>query len=167
VGNWPDLRELPGRPAAAAPSFATFWCHGAPGIALSRLRAIELGTDGVEDDARAALGTTAAWVEAGLEVDELSFSACHGLAGNAEIVLEGAVLNGAGARELATCVADSGIQRYAARGLPWPSGAHGGANPSLFLGSAGVGRFLLRLARPELPSLLLPRPEAFAAPLRG
>jgi lantibiotic biosynthesis protein len=44
--NWPDFREEPGhRSRQAAPWFATHWCHGAPGVALSRLRAYHLYDD--------------------------------------------------------------------------------------------------------------------------
>src|SRR5262249_27256716 len=47
VGNWPDFREEPsqGKRSKRSLSFATFWCHGAPGIALSRLRAYEILKD--------------------------------------------------------------------------------------------------------------------------
>src|SRR5262249_1853773 len=44
TGNWPDFRQHPSgrqRTGTALP-VATFWCHGAPGIALSRLRAYQL-----------------------------------------------------------------------------------------------------------------------------
>jgi lantibiotic modifying enzyme len=164
--NWPDLREQPGHAPSATPTFVAFWCHGAPGIALSRIRAMELGVDGAREEALAALATTAAWVEAGVGVDELNYSYCHGLAGNSEVLVDGRALVGPAADELATRVAQTGIERYAGRGLPWPSGAHGGQTPSLFLGTAGVGRFYLRLAQPELPSLLLPRPEALGTPVR-
>ena len=37
AANWPDFREEAGRRYRNAPrSFAATWCHGAPGIALSR-----------------------------------------------------------------------------------------------------------------------------------
>jgi len=47
--------------------------------------------------------------------------------------------------------------RYLARNLPWPSGAYGRATPCIFLGLAGIGRVHVRLAEPELPSVLLVR----------
>jgi lantibiotic modifying enzyme len=156
--NWPDLRESPTQPSSGAPVFVTFWCHGAPGIALSRLRALELGA-GERAEADIALDTTEAWVDAALRVG-LNYSICHGLAGNAEILREGGR-----APRLVEAVALRGIETYAARGLRWPSGAHGAPTPSLFLGDAGTGRFYLRLARPELPSLLLLRPDALASAL--
>jgi class II lanthipeptide synthase len=158
--NWPDLRENSAQPASGTLVFVTFWCHGAPGIALSRLRALELGAgDDARTEADVALETTEAWVDAALRVG-LNYSICHGLAGNAEILREGGR-----AQQLVEAVALRGIETYADRGLRWPSGAHGAPTPSLFLGDAGTGRFYLRLARPEVPSLLLVRPDALASAL--
>jgi lantibiotic modifying enzyme len=160
AGNWPDLRHFgpgPG-PAPGAPrSFAVFWCHGAPGGALARLRAIELGFDAerLAAEARVALATTASWVDAGL-AGAVNYSLCHGLGGNAEVLVEGATLGDFA--ETADRVAAAGIENYLERGQPWPSGAHGGRTEALFLGLAGIGRFYLRLARPALPSVLLLRP---------
>jgi lantibiotic modifying enzyme len=161
AGNWPDLREAPGQPTPAEPSFATFWCHGAPGVALSRVRALELGyADGARAEAAAALATTAAWVRAGLLSGGANYSVCHGLAGNAEVLLEGRDILGVDALDLVRTVAQSGSEQFDAPGREWPCGVNGGLTPALFLGTAGIGRFLLRLAHPDLPSLLLPRPEA-------
>ncbi len=192
--NWPDLRESVRGANGGAPTYSTFWCHGAPGIALSRVRALELearvsggsppgGANGgpaagrasggpaeVADTLRAeaavALETTAAWVRAALDAGSVGWSLCHGVAGNAEIVREGRGL-GPPTSSLAERVAAHGIDRYRAAESGWPGGVQGGATPSLFLGDAGVGRFYLRLARPELPSLMLVRPEAFAGDWGG
>ena len=65
---------------------------------------------------------------------------------------------------LAQRVAYSGVETYMQRGLPWPSGAYGGATPCLFLGLAGIGRFYSRLALPDLPSVLLVRPGVKEGP---
>lgn len=158
AGNWPDLRKF-GPANSLGPSFASFWCHGAPGGALARLRGVELGRDGeLESEARAALRTTRVWVEAGL-ASGVNFSLCHGLAGNAEILLEARELL-PGADQLAYEVAAAGMKAYGHAGSSWPSGAHGGRTVGLFLGLAGIGRFYLRLAAPELGSLLLVRPAA-------
>jgi lantibiotic modifying enzyme len=93
-GNWPDLRA-DGK-TGDAPRFPVAWCHGAPGIALARLRAVAADPDHAgepawRDGARAALG-----------------------------------------------------QLVERRG-PWPSGTpSGGPNPSLMLGTSGLGTCLLR-----------------------
>ena len=90
--NWPDLRSAASANGSGQPTFATFWCHGAPGGALARLRALELGGgDELRQEARDALATTADWVEAAL-ASGVNYSLCHGLAGNAEILLEGGSL---------------------------------------------------------------------------
>jgi lantibiotic biosynthesis protein len=189
VRNWPDLREGVTGPNSAGPTYSTYWCHGAPGIALSRLRALELATrasggmapkgasggpagrasggvaepaESLRAEAAVALETTAAWVQAALDTGSVGWSLCHGVAGNAEIVEEGRWL-GPPAPSFAERVAGHGIDRYRTAASGWPGGVQGGATPSLFLGDAGVGRFYLRLAQPALPSLLLVRPEAFAA----
>ena len=165
--NWPDYRALPARPRRAQSTpFATFWCHGAPGIALSRLRSIELSGDpAAREDAQIALGTTERAVRGALRNHTGNFSLCHGLAGNAEVLTEGPRVLGsecpAGAG-VARQGAETGVERYGSAGS-WPSGAYGGQTPSLFLGLAGVGLFYLRLANPAVPSVVVIRPEAFRA----
>ncbi|MEZ4522413.1 MAG: lanthionine synthetase LanC family protein [Thermomicrobiales bacterium] len=97
--NWPDFRtvdDLDERPDGPFP-YATFWCHGAPGIALSRLRAWELtGDDRYRDEAITALNTTQQAVINGLEDGTVNYSLCHGLAGNAEILALGSEMLGEG-----------------------------------------------------------------------
>lgn len=161
-GNWPDFRavdDLAARPNGPFP-YATAWCHGAPGIALSRLRAWKLtGDERYRDEALAALQTTHAAIITALDDGTLNYSLCHGLAGNAEILMLGAERLGAGYEHFAAAardVAAAGIELYAPAGRDWANGAHGGWTPGLMLGLAGIGRFYLRLARPALPSILLP-----------
>lgn len=163
AGNWPDLRAtaLQGWPEEAPPPCATLWCHGAPGIALSRLRAGELGDgNGCVGEARVALETTAAAIRHQLAAG--NYSLCHGIAGNAEVLAEGAALFEPGAG-LAREVADLGIETYLNPGDPWPLGVHEGQTESLLLGRAGTAYFYLRLHDPQRPSVLLLRPESFAA----
>jgi lantibiotic biosynthesis protein len=83
---------------------------------------------------------------------------CHGLCGNAEEVLEGGTVLSTDAAIAAEEVARIGGARYAMNPAAWPCGTHGGSTPSLLLGLAGIGRFFLRLARPDVPSVLLFRP---------
>jgi peroxiredoxin len=161
--NWPDLRAfaLQGRPADAAPPCSTLWCHGAPGIALSRLRACELGdSDGCEEEARRALATTAESL--GHQLGAGNYSLCHGLTGNAEVLAEGAGLLGeepAIVRE----VADAGLENHLEAVVPWPLGVQDGQTDGLLVGRAGTAYFYLRLHDPRRPSLLLLRPESFAS----
>jgi lantibiotic biosynthesis protein len=174
VQNWPDLRSTAAPAPGAAPVPATpltygeAWCHGAPGIALSRLRAWQLtGDPTFRQEAEAALATTWRHIYSmGSTANATpNFSLCHGLAGNADIMLEGSkVLQNPQYAEIARQVGNLGIERYHQYGLSWPSGVSDpsgttaglGETPNLLLGVAGTGYFYLRLAFPErIPCLLL------------
>lgn len=170
-GSWPDFRQVTWRderPGGPFP-YPSYWCHGAPGIALSRLRAWQLTGDPVyRDEAIVALNTTAKAVRAALHDGTANYSLCHGLAGNAEILMLGYRALGAAYERYAVLaheVAAVGVQLYGAEDRDWSLGTHGGWTPSLMLGLAGIGRFYLRLAVPDaVPSVLLPTPTWWAAP---
>jgi hypothetical protein len=158
-GNWPDLRdpELSGMPADA-PSFMAAWCHGAPGIALGRLRVWEItGDETCRAEAEAALATTAEHVLGGPEMSQTNYSLCHGLGGNCDALLQGArILNRPDWRQRAEEIGRRGLETFHAQQLPWPCGTYGGVEvPGLMLGLAGIGWFYLRLADPETPSALI------------
>ncbi len=167
IANWPDFRKDPSSPYRKnrPHSYLTFWCHGAPGIALSRLRAYEILNDGVcKAEAIVALKTTRASIDSALETWTGNFSMCHGLIGNAEALVYGAeILNSESTEEatLALAVANSGIERYSARRTPWPCGTRVGETPNLMLGLAGIGHYYLRLHRPSIPSILILRKETW------
>jgi len=177
--NWPDLRHTEigdylysGRaqdlrdrltrgegPEPQTLKYMSAWCHGGPGIGLSRLRAFEtLGERRYLDDAHAAIRTTVT----SLADPQLNYSLCHGRGGNTETLLEGArILGDAALLERPREVALEGWREYEAQGLPWSCGTMGGvSDPGLLLGEAGIGYWYLRLARPETPSVLLVRPPA-------
>lgn len=175
--NWPDLRhneigeylfagrvdELRTR-MTAGPAlepqplrYMSAWCHGGPGIGLARLRAWEtLGEPRYLEDAHAAIRATVA----SLEDPRMNYSLCHGRGGNCETLMEGArVLGEPGLLERPRQVAMEGWETYEAKGIPWPCGTmQGASDPGLLLGEAGIGLWLLRLARPETPSVLLVTP---------
>lgn len=161
AANWPDFRKDPSSPSGKKHNYPymTFWCHGAPGIALSRIRAYELTRDEqYRADAIAALETTRASIESALDTSTGNFSLCHGLAGNAEALLYGAeILNSASDENAAAAfsVAKAGIERYAASNSSWPCGTHVGETPNLMLGVAGIGHYYLRLYQPSIPSILI------------
>lgn len=163
--NWPDLRARPGRARASAfrPSYPAMWCHGAAGIALARLRAYELTQDPVlRQEAEIGLQTTFAHTRAALRAGEGSYSLCHGLAGNADILEAGnRLLHPSDSRwhELAVEVASSGIEQYGQAGKSWPCGTFAGETPGLMLGLAGAGLFYLRMFEPAVGSVLLFRPQ--------
>jgi lantibiotic modifying enzyme len=150
------------------PGCSLTWCHGAPGIGLSRLRAWALtGDEARRLEAETALSTTARALDASLETGAgFGFSLCHGDAGNAELPLLAArMLGDVAQRERAERVGRMGIERYLRADAPWPCGVPaGGETPNLMLGLAGIGWFYLRLHDPAVPSVLLIHPCAEAAP---
>jgi lantibiotic modifying enzyme len=151
-GNWPDFRENP----AGGRTYVTLWCHGAPGIALSRLHAYErLGETRWREDAMLALATTARETRRLADGGGTDFSLCHGLAGNAESFQEARRVLGTES-DVPALVAGHGRERYARTGAAWPCGTHTEETPNLMLGLAGIGHFYLRLATPQVPSVLLP-----------
>lgn len=165
--NWPDLREHSGAwDEGGRRAFATLWCHGAPGIALSRLRAVELfGDETCRAEAIAALETTHRDVRSTLPTRLGNYSLCHGLAGNAEVLLYAREVLGPTSdryRELAIEVANDGVRSFGSPGLPWPCGTFEGETAGLFLGLAGIGLFYLRLHNTAIPSVLILRRESFS-----
>lgn len=148
VGTWPDLRGVAratGYEAPAPP--ASSWCHGAPGIALSRLRAQRILGE-PREDAATATALTKNIASGLLQREPDDFSLCHGAAGIADVLLH-AASDDADARDLGLL----GIEIHAARGFP--TGIPAGPTPGLFLGLAGIGLLYLRLADPTLASPLI------------
>jgi len=158
--NWPDLRSQPRRRLPRGIAFSTTWCHGAPGIALSRLRAHKVfGIQDCKTEALIALDTTRQYVESMLESGmPVDFCLCHGLCGNAEVLYQGHVAleqEFPAGKAVALRVAAAGIERYADGGSPWPCGPGGSGAPSLMIGLAGIGQFYLRLYDATFPSVLV------------
>jgi len=158
--NWPDLRgRLHQKPRSGSAPFQTAWCHGAPGIALSRMRAYaRTGDAQYKDEALVALDTTAGALRAALATQNENFSLCHGMAGNADVLLHGQSLlamERSGAVELVHRVAGLGMHLYARPGSAWPCGIPE-ETPGLMLGLAGIGYFYLRLSGKDVVCVLEP-----------
>jgi lantibiotic modifying enzyme len=159
AGNWPDLRPL-GPEETQINRFPVAWCHGAAGIALARMRAAALDPEAAEtyqSAARIALATTRAELDNALTRERHDATLCHGAGGLSEILWTGGQwLGDAALGEAARAVGRALIDNYAARGS-WPSGtATSGPNPSLMVGTAGVGMHFLRLHAPDcVPPLLI------------
>lgn len=159
--NWPDLRQMPGA-TTTVHTCQEAWCHGAPGIALSRLRAWQItGDTHFLNEARTALHTT----YLGLYRSQTNYSLCHGIAGNADVLLTAGLLLQDNTLIFAAREAGRlGLEKYAATGLDWPTGVSDpngtpgtNPNPSLLLGLAGTGYFYLRLYNPfQVPTVLMP-----------
>lgn len=158
--NWADLR-LPAYKISPYQGrrFAVTWCHGAPGIALSRLRASQL--DPARQDhhlgwARIALETTRKVLNR-QRWDRPDITSCHGVTGLIEVLWTGglaldeplyqeAALEAAG-----RLLQDERIANDCLAGVP-----RGVAHPSLMVGGAGLGYHFLRIYDPEsVPSVLL------------
>jgi len=146
--NWPDLR---GDGDLINPKFMVAWCHGAPGIGLSRLRMAEhINDEGLTADLDAALKTT---VARGFGANH---SLCHGDLGNLELLTEAArqMRDDRLAKEADWRVAQilASIEEHG-----WLCGVPLGVEtPGLMNGLAGIGLGLLRVAFPDLvPSVLM------------
>jgi type 2 lantibiotic biosynthesis protein LanM len=152
AANWPDFRSITGQPDG--PNFMVTWCHGAPGIGLARSGSLEiLNTEEIRQDLEVALQTTQKY---GLqEIDHL----CCGNFGRIEVLLVAAKTLGREELFKTACHQASELVAKAEEmggydlfgNLP-----NSVFSPSFFLGTAGIGYGLLRLAYPEkLPSVLL------------
>jgi lantibiotic modifying enzyme len=156
--NWPDFRITPGEPLGPL-AYGVAWCHGAVGIARSRLFAERVGGFAVADEIDAGLATTANHVETWYRDPNADFTLCHGVFGSLDTLLD-AVRSGRTvyAPLLARVVAEA-TQRYHAGELPWPSGLMTREQvDGMLLGTAGVGHAYLRLADPSLDAILAPAP---------
>ncbi len=162
--NWPDFRSFTNQNPAESMTVqcSVTWCHGAPGIGLSRLRAYELtGQEHYRSEAEAAVRSTAKMLSAATHGWADNFSLCHGLAGNAELLAYASqVLADESHLSLVYEVGELGIERYLKGKLPWPCGVPGaGESPNLMLGLAGIGYFYLRLydsSKHDLVLMVLP-----------
>lgn len=132
------------------------WCHGAPGIALARMRYLSLTDDRhVEREALVAVESTVHSLD---RIPDASL--CHGFFGNIEPALDGARLFGRlDWHEHVLSLIELRLDAQSRAGIPWPSGVPGGASdPSLLLGDAGIALQLLRLHDRATPSILMLTP---------
>jgi lantibiotic modifying enzyme len=140
AGAWPDLRYITRRAARDAPvPVSASWCHGAPGVALARLRAVQLAGGRFRAEAEDALAHTRDFALALLADVPDDPCLCHGAAGIADVLLC------AGERELGLRVARTTLSHPALGGMP----------AGLFTGEAGVGLLQLRATNAALPTPLL------------
>jgi type 2 lantibiotic biosynthesis protein LanM len=167
--NWADLRVLPSRKRepdhgdesvpGSAPAFTVAWCHGAPGIGLARLGALDRLDDArVRDEIDVALSATKQYGFA------MNHSLCHGALGNIELLLAAVQVLGRPedheALERAQAVVVGSIEANGfMTGVPL-----GMETPDFMTGLAGIGYELLRLAEPgKVPSALLLAPPRWQA----
>ena len=159
-GTWPDLRA-PGQRRGVtrgepSPTVGS-WCLGEGGIALTRLRAVEvLGDKTWAQDAAIALETTRRDLAGRLphEIEDLTL--CHGAAGSADVLLCGGPVLDDRCRDAVALAYELGrvsLERRNTTGTDWPLGVPG-MTPSLFQGLSGIGWWFLRLHDPATPSPL-------------
>jgi len=157
--NWYDLRDLVrGEPYDPAhPHFAAAWCHGAPGIGLARLGALNVYDNAqMRADIDAALDTTQHALQL---LDNNPDHLCCGNVGRIELLwtasesLSRPELKEE-ARELAKQIVMNAKQKG---GYLYSSFTPRGVfAPGLFVGGAGIGYQLLRFGVKEhLPNVLL------------
>lgn len=164
--NWADLRWYGGARANRRwASYAPYWCHGAAGIALSRLRSGALGMRGCFDEADHGLGAAKAWLDQATARGGESVVLCHGVLGNAEVLRLADRTPGRGQPGFADTVrsAERHVRtQFAGEPSTWPcQGAGGLLVPGLMCGLAGVGYFYLRSVAPNIPTILLPVADTF------
>ena len=151
-GNWRDVREgmRPGETELTDSHFVVAWCHGAPGIGLSRLLLKDILEDSLLDDEIAL--AFAKTLSSGFGSNH---SLCHGDLGNMEFLTKAAKA-GLGGMPVAEC--DKLIAGIVASGQEngWRCGFPPGTEPlGLMVGLAGIGYGLLKLAKWDLlPSIL-------------
>jgi len=183
-GNWQDLRkgiyndedEQKHRKAYLDNDMEFFtvggdmnaWCHGAAGIGLSRLRAMELFKEISQNDLQklyethtlqAVEKTTATDIERENPVP--SFILCHGGGGNAEIFLEAyRIFKDKKYLALAEKVAQQALDFHKKNNryiCGYRAAKTEEEDTSLFMGNSGIGYFYLRVLAPhDVPSILIP-----------
>jgi hypothetical protein len=145
--NWPDFRLSRG---GVGREYSAFWCHGAPGIALSRLILAEVtGRKEFRVQASRALETTVDAIRADMRLPGASHCLCHGLPGNL-LILHSAIARIEGSRQEAwRTILASGLESlaadYAPRAPTLPRNPADAGTPALFLGEAGLAYCLLAM----------------------
>lgn len=173
--NWKDLRkgmyleenEKEHREAYLSKNYDFFltqesmsaWCHGAPGIGLSRLRAFELLRKNIyKSELKICIENV---LNNSQKIYGKSYSLCHSIGGNLDLVIEylREFKNDKYKNKLLKIVeeiiSDSEKQKKYTSGLAKFAGDL--EDFSLFNGNSGIGYFYLRLINPDIvDSVLIP-----------
>ncbi len=149
---WPDFREFSPGQSEAEPGEMLAWCHGAPGVGISRLLALS------HVDAPALLHDLAHTLEATIARGfghGHSHCLCHGTLGNAELLaMAGHQLDRPDLTSAALAIGTATV-RDLQRSGPVCGTPAGLEVPGLMTGIAGIGMGMLRLAAPSrVPSVL-------------
>jgi type 2 lantibiotic biosynthesis protein LanM len=145
VVNWPDLRQ-----SGQHSSFMCSWCHGAAGIGLARVAALDvLDNELIRKDIGHVLETTKKYLDA--DADHL----CCGNFGRLEFLLSAGVeMGNKEIIKIAKTSAEALIRRAEVlHGFQY--NFNSGLNVGFFQGTCGIAYEILRLSFPEdIPSIL-------------
>ena len=148
IDNWLDLRSKTGK------SGVVFWCHGAPGIALSRA-IVKKSLNGkytstINKDIDTALKKT---LYEGF-ADGMNHSMCHGQMGNLDILLKvSAIIGDEDLKKQVLQISEDIIAQILKKGIICAN-ANNLETVNFMVGLSGVGYGFLRLHNPEIPSIL-------------
>lgn len=146
--DWPDTRHQEG-------PLMCSWCHGAPGIGISRLSALHAGFDesGIRSDLRLTLQQASEfWPSADPDI------LCCGSLGRADFVLEaGRLLRDEQLVSLARSMVDRVVSRATSTGsFLLPVDGERQLESGMWQGTTGIAFSLLRMADPDAhPCILL------------
>ena len=159
--NWPDLRGVPRsnkRPSRKY-KFSQYWCHGAPGIGVSRLAAWRhLKMPDCLDEARIAFRSTYAWTSRAATDGQSTGCLCHGVLGNALILWYAAEMladRKPSYKDLALATGSEIARKVLDKKVVFSETPQDIDNPTLMLGLAGIGHYLLRIAAGTAPMRLI------------
>lgn len=160
--NWMDLRAGAAEMAVEETSlYPHFWCHGAPGIGLTRVDVLPFqASPEILEEIEAAVESTLA------HGFGKNHSLCHGDLGNLDLLLEAARVRRDESLQRRVDRMAGGILRSIEE-HGWLYGLPIGAEPlGLMMGLAGIAYGLARLADPDrVPCVLTLSPPQFAQTL--
>ena len=154
LNNWQDLRLISGKKYVSKKSLygSVFWCHGAIGITLSRLRSFQLTNDYVSYD-DAIIGINA--INAKEKLETKTCTLCHGTIGDLYAIesfkkqknmpwdFDNFLTNN---NQITEAVVENKIPDFKDYLLN---------NPSLFLGKAGIAYYYLSLLDKKMPNIFV------------
>lgn len=153
--NWPDFRPDDG------PSFPCQWCHGAPGIGLSRIAMSKRGAWAAKSGNKLSADLLTTDIGNAISCAERDWPArvdtmCCGTLGSIEFLFEaGNALARSDLRDTAARRLMAVLETAASAGdYRWNNGSRQ-FNVGLFRGLAGVGYTCLRQADRSLPNILI------------
>lgn len=160
--NWPDNRGPDDTKTPAVEQelvYPIYWCHGAAGVGLARLRAYQLTGDPLYlAEATAALHVSSRYAKRILGetrkkrrlASDVNMSVCHGLGSIVELFVYASTVLGNEEFYRRACTIGAFNARFSVREHgKWRCGIQdGGEAPGLMLGLAGIGCTFLQLHNP-------------------